>query len=322
MPDKKPFLDVAVGVMINADGEVLLAQRPDDKSWSGWWEFPGGKIESGESPKDALIRELKEELDVTITAATPWVSFDYEYPKTKVRLAFFLVTAWDGEPKGLEGQNFAWTRAEHAAELGDLLPASLPPVAWLSLPPIYAITPDFSETISADDLADYLDQAMAKGAGLFQFRQPNWPKGPACKELRDIFESFLKQCQQRGVKLLINSVHPKSWWQLADGVQLRADDALQLEQRPIPESKLLAISTHHLADILYARLLGADFIVLGHVKESSSHPDQAPLTWSTFESLAKEAARPVYAIGGLSPDDLLTAREYRAHGIAGISAFK
>lgn len=322
MPEQKPFLDVAVGVMINTEGEVLLAQRPKDKSWSGWWEFPGGKIESGETPKEALIRELKEELGVNITAATSWVRFDYEYPKTKVRLAFFLVTAWDGAPKGLEGQRFAWTKPEQAADLGDLLPASLLPISWLSLSPFYAITPELNEHCTAEDLSAYLDQAMTKGAHLFQFRQPKWPKGPACKELKSIFEELLAQCRLRGAKLLINSIHPKAWWQLADGVQLRADDAVQLEERPIPETKLLGISTHNLADVLYAQMLGADFIVLGHVKNTTSHPGDEPLGWLNFEAMAKEAACPVYAIGGLSPDELSTARKHNAHGIAGISAFK
>lgn len=321
MPTTKPFLDVAVGVMINADGEILLAQRPEDKSWSGWWEFPGGKIERGETAKEALIRELKEELDISVTAATPWVTFNYEYPKSKVRLAFFLVTAWEGSPRGLEQQKFAWTKAENASELGKLLPASIPPLKWLTLPPLYAITPDFSEDTDAAALSLYLDNAIAKGANLFQFRQPNWPKGPACAELKGIFEELLKQCQQRGAKLLINSIHPRSWWTQADGVQLRSFDAVLLDERPIPEDKLLAISTHHLADILYAQILNADFIVLGHVKNTASHPDQEALGWATFEAMAKEAGRPVYAIGGLSPADLSSAREHHAHGVAGIRSF-
>ncbi|NLJ51604.1 MAG: Nudix family hydrolase [Alcaligenaceae bacterium] len=321
MSASKPFLDVAVGVMINSDGEILLAQRPEDKSWPGWWEFPGGKIESGETAKDALIRELKEELDVTVTAATPWVKFDYEYPKTKVRLAFFLVTAWDGEPQGLEQQLFAWTRVEKAAALGNLLPASLPPLQWLSLPPLYSITPDLNPECAAEELTTYLEQALAKGVRLFQFRQPNWPKGSACKELKVIFDGFMAQCHQHGVKLLVNSIHPRNWWTAADGVQLRATDAIALEERPIPEDKLLGISTHHLADILYAQILKADFLVLGHIKETASHPEVEPLGWEEFASLAEQAARPVYAIGGLKPNDLNIARQYHAHGVAGISAF-
>ncbi|CAM5203031.1 Nudix family hydrolase [Oligella ureolytica] len=321
MTIQKPFLDVAVGVIINAEGEILLAQRPVDKSWSGWWEFPGGKIESGETAKEALLRELKEELDILVTTATPWVTFDYEYPKTKVRLAFFLVNAWEGTPKGMEQQNLAWTHPEKASELGELLPASLPPLKWLSLSPRYAITPEFNADTDAAALSTYVDNAIAKGATLFQFRQTNWPKGPADKELKTLFEKLLELCHQRGAKLLINSRHPRNWWPLADGVQLRSADAIQLEERPIPADKLLAISTHHLADILYAQILDADFIVLGHVKNTISHPGEDPLGWEAFEAIAKEARRPVYAIGGLSPMILQIARQHHAHGVTGISAF-
>lgn len=321
MTTQKPFLNVAVGVIINTDGEILLAQRPEGKSWSGWWEFPGGKIERTETAKEALVRELKEELDIQVTTATPWVTFDYEYPKTKVRLAFFLVSAWEGTPKGLEQQSFAWTSPEKASELGELLPASIPPIKWLSLSPCYAITPEFNSNTDSAALSAYVDNSIAKGATLFQFRQPNWPKGSASKELKALFEELLELCHQRGAKLLINSTHPRNWWSLADGVQLRSTDAIQLDERPVPEDKLLAISTHHLADVLYAQILNADFIVLGHVNNTASHPKEDALGWEAFEAFAKEAKRPVYAIGGLSPDDLQIAREHHAHGVAGISAF-
>ena len=113
---------------------MLLAQRPRDKSWPDWWEFPGGKIETGETALAALRRELKEELGIQITTASPWVCYDYEYPKTRVRLAFFLVTAWDGEPKGIEGQQgVRWFKAEDAATLDKLLPASIAPVSYTHL---------------------------------------------------------------------------------------------------------------------------------------------------------------------------------------------
>ena len=321
MSTSKPFLDVAVGVIINATGEILLAQRPEDKSWSGWWEFPGGKIERDESARDALVRELQEELDIKVTTATPWVTFDYEYPKTKVRLAFFLVSAWEGTPKGLEQQKLAWTHPEKAHELGDLLPASLPPIKWLTLSSRYAITPEFNPDTDIDALSTYVDRVITNGSTLLQFRQPHGPKGPASQELKHLFEDLLSLCRQRGVSLLINSIHPRQWWSLADGVHLRSTDAIQLDTRPIPEDKLLAVSTHHLADILYTQVLSADFIVLGHVNDTASHPGEKALGWEAFEALAKEAGRPVYAIGGLKPSDLKVAREHHAHGVAGISNF-
>src|SRR5690606_35106195 len=90
----KPFIDVAAGMILRADGSLLLAERPADKPWAGWWELPGGKIEPGETTLEALGRELKEELDIDVTHATPWVTYTHEYPKNIVRLAFCKVTGW------------------------------------------------------------------------------------------------------------------------------------------------------------------------------------------------------------------------------------
>lgn len=324
MSATKPFLNVAVGVLINAAGEVLLAQRPRDKSWPDWWEFPGGKIETGETALAALGRELKEELGIQITTASPWVCYDYEYPKTRVRLAFFLVTAWDGEPKGIEGQQgVRWFKAEDAATLDKLLPASIAPLRWLSeLSALYAISPAWHPESDPEELNQYVAQAIQRGVRLFQFRQPQWPTGTACPKLKRLFEHMLALCHAQGAKLLINSVHPKAWWAAADGVQLRAADAILLEERPLAESKLLGVSCHHLGDILNARRLAADFMLLGHVLPSSSHPNEAAMGWHKFAELAAQASRPVYAIGGLRPTDLEVAQAHHAHGIAAISAFK
>lgn len=82
--------------------------------------------------------------------------------------------------------------------------------------------PDFSPSTTTEELNNYLDKLIAKGVTLLQFRQPSWPEGAASKSLKDIFQTFLASCQRQGLKVLINSAHPQSWWALADGVQLRA----------------------------------------------------------------------------------------------------
>ena len=101
-------IDVAVAILIRADGRVLLAQRPAGKVYGGWWEFPGGKIEPGEGTAHALARELHEELGVEVERAYPWITRFFAYPHATVRLHFFRVLAWRGEPHGREGQAFAW----------------------------------------------------------------------------------------------------------------------------------------------------------------------------------------------------------------------
>lgn len=312
---QKPFIRVAAGVILNPQGQVLLAQRPEGKPWAGWWEFPGGKIEQGESIHQALVRELKEELGMEVSSTYPWVSFLYEYPKTTVELSFLRVYEWSGEIRGLENQAFAWTVPSQAHQLGELLPASIAPVEWLSIPDVYAIS-----QFQSPDLAEHywlrFEELLRRGVKLFQLREPQWPDGVGSTSLKMIFDKMLAACHAHGAKLLVNSIHPKAWWKLADGVQIRSQDAILLEERPLDNSKWVGVSCHHLADILYANHLNADFMVLGHVLPTASHPNQEPLGWDSFQQFAMEAGRPVFAIGGQSIDTLNTARIHGAHGVA------
>ncbi|MEA5097838.1 MAG: NUDIX domain-containing protein [Burkholderiaceae bacterium] len=121
-------IDVAVGILMKPNGDVLLGQRPAGKPYSGYWEFPGGKVEPGESVFEALQREFVEELGIEIVAAEPWCGVDYVYPHAHVRLHFFISHDWRGQPQSLEGQAFAW-QGELAVE--PLLPATIPLIAWL-----------------------------------------------------------------------------------------------------------------------------------------------------------------------------------------------
>jgi 8-oxo-dGTP diphosphatase len=125
---------VVVGVMLRDDGSVLLADRPAGKPYAGYWEFPGGKIETGEAAATALERELHEELGIGIGPSSPWVTFEFDYPHAYVELQFRLVCRWRGEPHAREGQQLCFV--DPAGELPQpLLPAALPALRWLLLPP-------------------------------------------------------------------------------------------------------------------------------------------------------------------------------------------
>ena len=114
---------VAAAVVVRADGRVLLAQRPEGKPYAGYWEFPGGKLEPGESPAHALARELKEELGITVTRTAPWLTQEFVYPHAHVELNFFRVYGWTGDPIGHDGQAFAW-QTPGAFDVAPLLPAN------------------------------------------------------------------------------------------------------------------------------------------------------------------------------------------------------
>lgn len=122
--------EVAVGVLMRPDGSFLLAQRPAGKPYEGYWEFPGGKLEPGESVEAALARELHEELGLDVTRCERWKVLEHDYPHAYVRLHFCKVVGWRGEPHGREGQAFAWQQAP--VSVGPLLPATIPVVDWLA----------------------------------------------------------------------------------------------------------------------------------------------------------------------------------------------
>jgi 8-oxo-dGTP diphosphatase len=130
-PAARPTLDVAAGVLHDAAGRVLIAQRPEGKHAAGFWEFPGGKLAAGESPVAGLVRELAEELGVVVQAAEPLLEVSHDYPDRRVVLHVFRVTSWSGEPAGLEGQPLRWVAVD---ELGAarILPADQPVIAALA----------------------------------------------------------------------------------------------------------------------------------------------------------------------------------------------
>lgn len=125
---KKPPIDVAVGILIRENGDVLLGERPRGKPYAGYWEFPGGKVEPGESIEAALKREFMEELGIAILSAKPWCGVEYIYPHAHVRLHFFISRHWQGEPQSREGQAFAW---QGKISVAPLLPATIPLLDWL-----------------------------------------------------------------------------------------------------------------------------------------------------------------------------------------------
>lgn len=128
-PEGRNVTEVAVGVLVKEDGTFLLGQRPSGKPYSGYWEFPGGKLEPGETVEQALIRELREELGIEVQQSVRWRVLEHDYPHAYVRLYFCKVTAWQGEPHGREGQACSWQALP--VQLSPLLPATLPVLAWL-----------------------------------------------------------------------------------------------------------------------------------------------------------------------------------------------
>jgi 8-oxo-dGTP diphosphatase len=129
-PDR-PVIEVAVGVLVRADGAFLLTSRPLGKVYAGYWEFPGGKLEAGESVEQALRRELQEELGITIGAVTPWHVEMVDYPHALVRLHFCKVFDWSGDLQMREAQDFSWEQLPVSVQ--PVLPGTVPVLAWFAV---------------------------------------------------------------------------------------------------------------------------------------------------------------------------------------------
>ncbi|MBW8847296.1 MAG: NUDIX domain-containing protein [Burkholderiales bacterium] len=127
---EREITEVAVGVLVAPDGQFLLTSRPEGKVYAGYWEFPGGKVEPGESIEEALARELHEELGIRIGAVHPWQTLVMDYPHARVRLNFCKVFDWQGEFQMLEGQQMAW--AALPVQVKPVLPGTIPVLNWFA----------------------------------------------------------------------------------------------------------------------------------------------------------------------------------------------
>ncbi|HEU5338509.1 MAG TPA: Nudix family hydrolase [Sulfuricaulis sp.] len=305
--EHRPALDVAVAIIQRADGHVLLAQRPTGKPWEGYWEFPGGKIESGEDAKRALARELHEELGVETDRVYPWVTQEYAYPEKKVRLHFFRVTEWHGQPHGREGQHMSWEDPA-AINIGPLLPANDRILRALCLPSIYAISnvTKYGDT----EFLQRLKVALDKGVRLIQLREPEMSP----EQLESLARRVVRLVHEHDARVLINSDATLARRVGADGVHLTSRQLLQTRERPSTE--WWAASCHNVAELAQAAALGADFVVLSPVLPTPSHPEEKGLGWDNFASLVSNYPVPVYALGGMKLELLVTAMQYGAHGVS------
>jgi 8-oxo-dGTP diphosphatase len=297
----------AVGVIQRQDGAVLLGERPAGKPWAGYWEFPGGKIEENETPARALMRELHEELGITVTEMAPWLTRVYAYPEKTVKLHFFRVLAWLGELHGREGQQLSWQQPSQV-RVQPMLPANQPIMQALNLPDVYAIT-NLAE-MGEQTFFNQLQLALANGLKLIQIREKQLQ--PAA--LQTFGERVIHLAHAHSAKVLLNANAELARELGADGVHLTAHQLLELRQKP--DDMLCAASCHNSAELEKAATLGLDFVVLSPVNATLSHSDAIPLGWQAWGQMIADYPLPVYALGGVRIDDKKTALQHGAHGIA------
>jgi 8-oxo-dGTP diphosphatase len=298
---------VAVGILLRPDGRVLLAQRLAGTPYPGYWEFPGGKLEPGESAYSALVRELDEELGVAITRAAPWLVQRYAYNHAHVELNFFRVFAWRGEPRGRDGQAIAW-QTPGAFDVAPLLPANTPILNALQLPLIYGIS--MAEELGEEAFLQRAQRALGSGLRLIELREKSWP----LERLERLAERLLTLTQAGRAQVLLNGDAALARRLGCAGVHWTS--AVLREATSRVTGLLCAASCHDHAELARAADLGLDFAVLGPVAATPSHPAAVPLGWPRVEALLSASPLPVYALGGLDHRDLDKAIAHGAHGIA------
>ena len=299
------IVDVAAAVILRADGAFLLAQRPPGKVYAGWWEFPGGKIETGEAPERALARELHEELGIDVVRAYPWLTRVFTYAHATVRLHFFRVLEICGEPHGREGQAFTW-QLPGAPMVEPMLPANAPVLRSLALPDEYAVSD--AGAMGVEAFLARLEARLAGGLRMVQLRDK------AMRDRAAFARRVVDAAHRHGARVLVNGDEGLARFAGADGMHLPAAALMLADARP--GDMLCAASCHTARELERAAQLDCDFAVLGPVRDTASHPGGGTLGWEGFGALARGALLPVYAIGGVRRDELEIAWSHGAHGIA------
>jgi 8-oxo-dGTP diphosphatase len=306
-------IHVAAAAIFDSSGRVLLARRANHVHQGGLWEFPGGKLETGESPIQALERELLEELGIEVSCARQLIRVRHDYPDKSVLLDVWRVDHFVGVPVGREGQPLEWVSLSDLDKFTFPV-ANIPIIQALHLPDRYLITPE-----PGGDTRRFLEalaRAIERGIALVQLRAKQLAEEP----YRQLAYAAAELCSQANIRLLLNCA-PQLVPELgAQGVHLTGRHLMALEQRPLDEGYLVAASCHNREEVLQANRLGLDFIVVSPVRETASHPGAPAIGMAGLRSLCEIATMPAYALGGMQESDIETVWQHGAQGIAAIRA--
>lgn len=314
-----PHVEVVAAVLMSRDEKhFVLACRPEGKVYAGYWEFPGGKIEDGETPRQALVRELQEELGIRITEASPWLTRNFDYPHAHVHIHFWRVAAWEGEigvSAPLEHSAVCWVNTDGPCRLSPMLPANLPILRALALPVRMGITQAAQRGVRAE--LERLERAVQQGLRLIQIREHDLSR----EKQQGFARSVMKLAAPQNALVVLNEDGSGAAAELArlmgaHGIHLTSKALAQTTTRP--NHPWVGASCHDAAELAQAAALGLDYALSGPVLPTPSHPENPGLGWEAFAGLLKNVNLPVFAVGGQDASTLKTAQRVGAHGIAGI----
>lgn len=308
------LVHVAVGVITNKRGEVLVSLRHPDAHQGGLWEFPGGKVDAGESVATALCREFREELGITPTVFFPFKKILHQYSDKAVLLDVWLIRNYEGNPRGCEGQEIAW-QALDSLSYEDFPVANKPIINALHLPKRIPITPEL-ESFSA--FKTLLAHWMKEGCQLGYFQQNDLP----ADIYRQWLSSALDYCVDKNLGLIAD--YGKFESSLASttpqGIHVDSSVLMELRQRPAAPDCYFSATCHNDKELQKAEALNADFVFLAPASVVDETSNCSEAMWNTFTRLVEGVSLPVYALNGKSPDSSEEAVSHGAFGIAGIDA--
>jgi len=299
----KPVVNVAAAALTRADGRVLLAERPNHKLSGGHWEFPGGKVDAGENERQALVREVAEEVGIVIDAAAPWLVYDHEYPDKIVRLHIYKVSSWHGTPRGQERQRISW-EDPNALAVAPLMHAYSRALDALRLPTVIAVA--YADSCGRSEFLAQTERALRSGLGVIVLRERTM--------LPAQFTQFARQvsdlAHRYGAKVLVEAGKAHAGHSTADGAHVCCCKLPEMTTAPAGAIWSASCKTPHDLDLAAAR--GATFATV----PPPGAEDGTAIDWDRFSAMIKRSAAPVFASGGLAPEHLDHALHAGAHGIA------
>jgi len=313
------LVHVAVGVIVNTDGKILIAKRPLSAHQGGLWEFPGGKVDAGETIEQALVRELHEELAIDVLASQPLIQIRHHYPDKSVLLDVHKITEFLGAPIGNEGQPIQWVDAKELNNF-EFPAANRPIISAINLPERYAITGAY---LDGADFMARLNRVLVAGIRIVQLRIADF----SVDTHESLLDETIQAVTQSNALLVINCslAEFNRLTQLFTGkkigLHLNRHHASAINVRPVRQDVLLGVSCHNEEEIVHAQKIGADYLLLSPLLPTASHPSADLLGWESFSALVELANIPVYALGGVGEEHIKIARSCGAQGVAGISAW-
>lgn len=313
--DTPSVTHVAAGAIFSRDGKVLLTQRKKGTHLAGLWEFPGGKLEPDETVEQALSRELFEEIGISPLSFRPLIKVLYHYPEKSILLDVWRIDHFEGDLISKEGQAVKWTDLN---DLGSMqMPAAdIPVIKALQLPARYMITPDPAR-MSEERFLEGIKMALKQGVRLVQLRSGLLSENDYLK----MAEKVYGLCRRYDAKFFVNGDASLMEMTAADGLHMPARLWRNCNCRPVDEFCWFGVSCHSREELETAVNIGADYALLSPVCNTMSHPGTLAIGWDNFRQWSSNVNIPVYALGGMTSQDIGKSHQYGGQGIAAITAF-